>query len=87
MFLLFGTRPILRHLTTVRAGCPYCGRTVPQEVFQRATRLTLFFVLPLLTFGRAYVNRCTNCGGETRLTAAEARSRQDWIDRHGGSGR
>lgn len=87
MFFLFATRPVLRHLTTVRAGCPYCGRTVPQEVFEQATRFTLFFLIPLFTFGRSFVNRCTSCGGETALTAAEARSRRDWVDQHrvGGS--
>jgi uncharacterized Zn finger protein len=82
VFLLFGTRTVLRHLATVRATCPYCGRTAPQEVFEQANRLTLFFLLPLFTFGRSYVNRCTNCGGETPLTADEARNRQDWAARH-----
>lgn len=84
VFLLFGTRPVLRHRTTVRAVCPYCGRTAPREVFEQANRLTLFFLLPLFTFGRSYFDRCTRCGGETRLTAAEVRRRQDWVERHTG---
>jgi len=85
VFLLFGTRPVLRHLATVRFACPYCGRTVPQEVFEQANKFTLFFLLPLFTFGRSYLNRCTNCGGETPLTAEQARNSQDWAARHASS--
>jgi predicted RNA-binding Zn-ribbon protein involved in translation (DUF1610 family) len=82
VFLLFGTRAYLNHLATVSFACPYCGRVAPQEVLEAANRFTLFFLLPLFTLSRDYFNRCTNCGGETPLTAEQARNSQEWAASH-----
>jgi len=72
VFLLFGTRPILTLLAVVTFRCDYCGQTVAQQVFRQANRFTLFF-LPLFTFSTSHFVECTNCGGSTRLTEAQAR--------------
>lgn len=72
MFLLFGVRGVASLLGVLRFRCSYCGQDARQEVLEVANRLTLFFI-PVLTFSRRYVNRCTNCGGETRLTERQAR--------------
>jgi hypothetical protein len=72
VFLLFGTRPVLTLLVAVTFRCDYCGRTVAQHVYRRANRFTLFFV-PLFTFSTRYFVECTNCGGATGLTEAQAR--------------
>jgi hypothetical protein len=82
VFLLFGSRSFLNHLSDVSFSCPYCGRVARQEVYEQANKFTLFFLLPLFTFGRSYFNRCTNCGGETPLSAEQARNSQDWAARH-----
>ena len=81
MFLLFGTRSYLRSLTEVRFACQYCGQVARQEVYRASNKLTLFFLVPLFTISRSYFNRCTNCGGETRLTAEQARRGMDWAER------
>jgi hypothetical protein len=72
VFLLFGTRPVLTLLVVVTFRCDYCGRTVAQRVFRRANRFTLFF-LPLFTFSTSHFVECSNCGGTTSLTEAQAR--------------
>ena len=82
VFLLFGTRASLNRLATVSFACPYCGRVAPQHVFEAANKLTLFFLLPLFTMSRDYFNRCTNCGGETALSADQARNSADWAASH-----
>jgi hypothetical protein len=72
VFLLFGTRPILTLLVVVTFRCDYCGQNVAQHVYKQANRFTLFF-LPLFTFSTSYFVECTNCGGATSLTEAQAR--------------
>ncbi len=71
MFLLFGTRPALALLVVVTFRCDYCGQTVAQRVFKKTNRFTLFFV-PLFSFSKSYFVECSNCGGATRLTEAQA---------------
>lgn len=70
MFFLFGltTREQLRF--TRSASCRYCGQFAPQQVVQRKTRLSVFFV-PLLTLKRTRVQVCTNCGGTSRISGSE----------------
>jgi uncharacterized Zn finger protein len=72
VFLLFGIRPVLHLLTAVTFRCDYCGRTVAQHVYRKKNRFTLFFV-PLFSFSTSYLVECSNCGGTTRLTEAQAR--------------
>jgi zinc-ribbon family len=71
VFLLFGSRPALTLLTVVTFRCDYCGQTVAQRVYRKANRFTLFFV-PLFSFSTSYFVECSNCGGATRLTEAQA---------------
>jgi len=71
VFLLFGTRPALTLLTIVTFQCDYCGRTAAQHVYKKTNRFTLFF-LPLFTFSTSYFVECSNCGGSTSLTEAQA---------------
>jgi hypothetical protein len=71
VFLLFGTRPVLTLLVVVMFRCDYCGQNVAQHVYKQANRFTLFF-LPLFSFSTTYFVECTNCGGATSLTEAQA---------------
>jgi hypothetical protein len=72
VFLLFGTRPALTLLTIVTFRCDYCGHTVAQHVYRQTNKFTVFF-LPLFSFSTSYFVECTNCGGSTALTEAQAR--------------
>ncbi|MFD3444108.1 zinc-ribbon domain-containing protein [Microbacteriaceae bacterium 4G12] len=71
MFLLFGTRPALALLVAVTFRCDYCGQTVAQHVYKNTNRFTVFFI-PLFSFSTSYFVECTNCGGATALTEAQA---------------
>lgn len=71
MFLLLGTFVRRALLVTVVFICGYCDKDVPQRVEKLATKFTLFFV-PLFTVSSRYTNQCTNCGGVTDLTRAQA---------------
>ncbi|PPB48772.1 zinc-ribbon domain-containing protein [Arthrobacter pityocampae] len=73
MFFLFGltTR---EHLQSTRsASCRYCGVFAPQQLIQRRTKLSVFFI-PLLTVKKTRLQACTNCGGTSRLSGMEERS-------------
>ena len=73
MFFLFGltTR---EHLQSTRsASCRYCGRFAPQQVVQRKTKISVFFI-PLLTVNKTRLQVCTNCGGTSRISGAEERA-------------
>lgn len=70
MFLLFGFKTVLRALFSRSGTCRNCGRFVPQNVQERATKLTVFFI-PLLTVNRRYALVCTDCGYTTPLTVRQ----------------
>lgn len=73
MFFLFGltTR---EHLQFTRAAsCRYCGRHALQQVFQRRTKLSVFFI-PLITLKKTRLQVCTNCGGTSRISGSEQRA-------------
>ncbi len=73
MFFLFGltTR---EHLQFTRsADCRYCGRHAPQQVIQRKTKLSVFFI-PLVTLKKTRLQVCTNCGGTSRISGSEERA-------------
>lgn len=78
MFLLFGINNSRKIINVVTFVCAYCGVNAPQNVVKAANRFTVFF-LPLFSFSTTYHNECTNCGGQTRLTAAQARHSLDWV--------
>lgn len=70
MFFLFGlsTR---EHLQFTRsATCRYCGQHAPQQVIQRKTKLSVFFI-PLLTVKKTRLQVCTNCGGTSSISGSE----------------
>jgi hypothetical protein len=78
VFLLFGINASHKVINVVTFVCSYCGVNATQNVVKSANRFTLFF-LPLLSFSTKYYNECSNCGGQTRLTAAQARHSLDWV--------
>ncbi|MBT1001658.1 zinc-ribbon domain-containing protein [Paenarthrobacter sp. DKR-5] len=61
MILLFGFRTIYRRLFARPDRCRNCGQYVPQELLERATKFSVFFI-PLFTISRNYETRCSNCG-------------------------
>ena len=71
MLLIFGSRLYQTVINVVIFVCGYCDVRAPQNVIKNANRFTLFFI-PLFSFSTSYVNRCSNCGGETELTAQQA---------------
>lgn len=77
MLLIFGTRVSQTVIAVVSLVCVYCHVRTPQNVIKLTNRFTLFFV-PLFPVSSRYVNRCTNCGAETWLTADQARSSVAW---------
>jgi hypothetical protein len=81
MFLIFGTTLRDRVLTVVHFVCTYCGEAAPQEVIERATKLSLFFI-PLLTLGRRHSVVCTRCGSDTPLTREQAEHGLEWAARN-----
>ncbi|MGV0109038.1 zinc-ribbon domain-containing protein [Arthrobacter sp. CP30] len=70
MFFLFGLAMREQLRFTRSASCRYCGQFAPQQVVQRKTRLSVFFV-PLLTLKRTRLQVCTNCGGTSRISGSE----------------
>lgn len=81
MFLLFGTSLRDRVLTVVQFVCTACGVAAPQQVIERATRFSLFFI-PLFTVGRRHSVVCTNCGTSTPLTREQAEHGLEWAERN-----
>jgi hypothetical protein len=57
--------------------CTFCGLSVPQQVYRRVNRFTLFF-LPLFTVSRRHFVECSNCGGTTALTEDQAHHAVQW---------
>ncbi|MHA7283209.1 zinc-ribbon domain-containing protein [Arthrobacter sp. TMS2-4] len=73
MFFLFGltTR---EHLHSTRsASCRFCGRFAPQQLIQRRTKISVFFI-PLLTVKKTRLQVCTNCGGTSRINGMAERA-------------
>ena len=73
MFFLFGltTR---EHLQFTRsANCRYCGQHAPQQVIQRRTKLSVFFI-PLITLKKTRLQVCTNSGGTSSISGSEQRA-------------
>jgi hypothetical protein len=77
MILLFGTKSYETLLTVVSFACRYCGMSVPQRVFKRATKFSLFFI-PLFTVSTSHFVECSNCAGTTALSAEQARHSIEW---------
>lgn len=81
MLLIFGNRVSVTVINVVTFVCGYCGVRAPQNVLKRSNRFTLFFV-PLFSFSTKFLNQCSNCGGETALTANQAKSSLAWTQTH-----
>lgn len=71
MFLLFCSRRRENIINLVAFICHYCGVHAQQRVIKARSQFTLFFI-PLFSFPTRFVNECTNCGGQTSLTADQA---------------
>jgi predicted RNA-binding Zn-ribbon protein involved in translation (DUF1610 family) len=78
VFLLFGINTSHKVINVVTFVCSYCGQRAVQNVVKTANRFTVFF-LPLLSLSTKYYNECSNCGGQTPLSAAQARHSLDWV--------
>ncbi len=81
MLLIFGTTLRDRVLEIVRFVCTFCGVDAAQEIVERATKVSVFFV-PLLTLARRHEVVCTRCGGATPLTKDQARHGLEWAERN-----
>ncbi|MDQ0894970.1 zinc ribbon domain-containing protein [Agromyces ramosus] len=77
MLLIFGAWPRERVLTVVTFVCEYCRTRASQDVVERATRFSVFFI-PLFTVSRQYFVVCSNCGGMTPLTREQATHGVEW---------
>ncbi len=71
MILIFGVRPYFTTLAVVSFVCGFCGQHVPQEVYERVNKFTLFF-LPLFRTSTRHFVECSNCGGTTQVTEQQA---------------
>ncbi|TFB88255.1 zinc-ribbon domain-containing protein [Cryobacterium algoricola] len=80
MLLIFGNRIIENIVNVVSFVCGYCNVQASQDVVRRSNRFTLFFI-PLFAFSTKYVNRCTNCGAETVLSAGQAQHSIAWAEK------
>jgi hypothetical protein len=78
VFLLFGVNASHKIINVVTFACALCGVNAPQNVVKSANRFTVFF-LPLFSFSTKYYNECSNCGGQTRLSAAQAQHSLEWV--------
>ncbi|TFD34124.1 zinc-ribbon domain-containing protein [Cryobacterium cryoconiti] len=79
MLLIFGNRLTESIVNVVSFVCGYCHVEATQDVIRRSNRFTLFFI-SLFAFSTTYVNRCTNCGAETVLTAGQAQHSIAWAE-------
>jgi hypothetical protein len=81
MLLIFGTTLRDRVLVVVDFVCGFCGVASSQEIIERATRISLFFI-PLVTIGRRHVVVCTHCGADTPLSRQQAENGLAWARRN-----
>ena len=77
VILPFGTRAYIDPIVTVTFVCAFCGLSVPQQVYKRVNRFTLFF-LPLFTVSRRHFVECSNCGNATALSEDQAHHAVQW---------
>ena len=81
MLLIFGTTLRDRVLVVVSFICNYCGVSASQDVIERATKFSAFFV-PLFTVSRRHLVVCSNCGGVTALSKEQATNGLEWAARN-----
>ena len=67
MLILFGLKTAFRTIRSRRGTCQHCRQYAEQDVVERATKLTIFFI-PVLTTHRQFQLKCRNCGYVTALT-------------------
>jgi predicted RNA-binding Zn-ribbon protein involved in translation (DUF1610 family) len=79
VILLFGTRASAALRATVEFVCHFCGFSAAQQVIERRSRLTLFWV-PLFTLSRSFVNVCSACGREVELTEEQVERAEAWAE-------
>lgn len=72
MLFIFGISPAFDDLGMAEAVCRICGRLAPQRVARRRQRFTLFFVLPVFSFGTRYLLSCSACGASDELDKSQA---------------
>lgn len=81
MLLIFGATVRERVLSVVAFVCEYCHIQAAQDVVERATKFSFFFI-PLFTLSRRYFVVCSNCGGTTALTRDQATHGIEWAVRN-----
>jgi hypothetical protein len=69
-------------LAIVAFACSFCGLIAPQSVIKRVVRFTVFFI-PLFPVSTSYRNECSNCGGVTPLSRAQAEHSALWATKGG----
>lgn len=63
MFFVFGIDTKVRHLGDGRARtCPRCHNTTHWQRMRSFRQFTLFFVLPVMRWGRRQYETCGICG-------------------------
>jgi transcription elongation factor Elf1 len=67
MLILFGLKTTSRTLLSRPGTCLHCRQYAQQDVVERATKFTIFFI-PVLTTSRRFQLHCGNCGHQTALT-------------------
>ncbi len=71
MFILFGTRSMVKTLAMVTFLCTTSKQPAAHRLSQITRWFTLFFV-PVFPIGRRYVVTCAACGQSSKLTKEQA---------------
>ena len=71
MFILFGTRAMVRVLATVSYLCTQTNQPAAHRLVKVTRWFTLFFI-PIFPFSRRYVLTCIACGQQSKLTQEQA---------------
>lgn len=71
MFILFGTRAMIKTLAMVRFLCTTSNQPAAHRLSQITRWFTLFFI-PVFPIGRRYVLTCSACGESSKLTKQQA---------------
>ncbi len=71
MFVLFGTRSMVRTLAMVKLMCASSNEPAAHHLSKITRWFTLFFI-PVFPIGRRYVLTCAACGQSSKLAKEQA---------------
>ncbi len=71
MFILFGTRSMVKALAMVTFLCTTTNQPAAHRLSQITRWFTLFFI-PVFPIGRRYVLTCSACGQSSKLAKQQA---------------